>query len=142
MEDILNTNARAVLEVLRENGRHPTAQEVYDEVRLVRPRIGLATVYRILRQFAEQGVITVWGYGSERARYDARTRRHDHAFCTVCGALLDVPVEIEMSRAELEKAARATGMEMGSHEVRIYGRCRDCQAKSAERGLVSTEEEQ
>ncbi|SRR5258707_544242 len=132
MEGLLNTNARAVLEVLRGSERHPTAQEVYDEVRLARPRIGLATVYRILRQLAEQGVIQVWSYGSESARYDARTQRHDHACCTVCSALLDVPVEIEMSRAELEKAAHATGLEMGSHEVRIYGRCRDCQAQSTE----------
>lgn len=130
MEDILNANARAVLGVLRESTRHPTAQEVYDEVRLVRPRIGLATVYRILRQLAEQGTIKVWGYGSESARYDARTHRHDHACCTECGALLDVPVEIHMPRAELEKAAYATGIEMGSHEIRIYGRCQGCQKKS------------
>lgn len=130
MDDILNANARAVLETLRGSASHPTAQEVYDEVRRVRPKIGLATVYRILRQLAEQGVIKVWGYGSESARYDARTHRHDHAFCTECGALLDVPVEIELPRESLEKAARATGMEVGSHEVRIYGRCTSCQARS------------
>lgn len=130
MEDLLNANARAVLAALRASTRHPTAQEVYDEVRLARHRIGLATVYRILRQLAEQGVIKVWGYGSESARYDARTHRHDHAFCTECGALLDVPVEIEMPHEALEQAARATGIEMASHEVRIYGRCQDCQARS------------
>src|SRR5579885_1720922 len=130
MDDILNANARAVLEVLRGSAGHPTAQEVYDKVRRVRPKIGLATVYRIWRQLAEQGMIKVWGYGSESARYDACIHRHDHAFCTGCGALLDVPVEIKLSRAELEKAARATGMEIGSHEVRIYGRCTNCQARS------------
>lgn len=136
MEDILNANARAVLGVLRGSTRHPTAQEVYDEVRQVRPRIGLATVYRILRQLAEQGMIKVWSYGSESARYDACTHRHDHACCTECGVLLDLPVEIEMPLTELEKAAQATGIEMGSHEVRIYGRCRDCQAKSRETRLA------
>ena len=79
MEDLLNANARAVLETLRASAHHPTAQEVYDEVRHARPRIGLATVYRILHKLAEQGVIKVWGYGSESARYDACTHRHDHA---------------------------------------------------------------
>ena len=128
MEDLLNANARAVLEVLRANTRHPTAQEVYDKVRHARPHIGLATVYRILRQLAEQKMIKVWEYGSESARYDACTHRHDHACCTECGALLDVPVEIVLPHAELEKAAHATGIELGSHEVRIYGRCQDCQA--------------
>ena len=129
MEELLNANARAVLEVLRASEEHPTAQEVYDEVRGVRPRIGLATVYRILRQLAEQGVIKVWGYGSESARYDACTHRHDHAFCTKCGKLLDIPVDIELSRETLAAAARATGIEMDVHEVRIYGRCSDCQAR-------------
>jgi Fe2+ or Zn2+ uptake regulation protein len=122
MDDILNANARAVLEALRASASHPTAQEVYDEVRQTRPRIWLATVYRILRQLSEQGVIKVWGY--------ARTHRHDHAFCTECGALLDQPVEVELSREALEKAAHATGIEMGSHEVRIYGRCQSCQARN------------
>ena|SRR5260370_36858324 len=130
MEDLLNQNARAVLETLQASSNHPTAQEVYDEVRRTRPKIGLATVYRILHQLSEQGIIKMWGYGSESARYDARTHRHDHAFCTTCGALLDVPVEIELSREALEKAARATGIEMGSHEIRIYGRCQNCQARS------------
>ena len=130
MEDLLNQNACAVLTVLRASTSHPTAQEVYDEVRHTRPRIGLATVYRILHQLSRQGVIKMWGYGSESARYDARTHRHDHACCTECGALLDVPTEIDLSRETLEQAARATGIEMGSHEVRIYGRCQSCQARS------------
>jgi len=73
MDDILNANARAVLETLRASASHPTAQEVYDEVRQMRPRIGLATVYRILRQLAEQGVIKVWGMAaSVRAAMPAR----------------------------------------------------------------------
>jgi Fe2+ or Zn2+ uptake regulation protein len=130
MDDLLNENARAVLAVLRASRSHPTAQEVYDEVRRARPKIGLATVYRILRQLAEQGVIKMWGYGSESARYDACTHRHDHAFCTECGALMDVPVEIDLPREVLERAASATGIEMGSHEVRIYGRCSACQARN------------
>ncbi|HEY0752813.1 MAG TPA: Fur family transcriptional regulator [Ktedonobacteraceae bacterium] len=131
MEDILNANARAVLEVVRESGRHPTAREVYDQVRRVRPGIGLATVYRILRQLAEQGVIKMWEYGNESTRYDACIRRHDHACCTVCGALLDLPVAIKMPPLELEKAAQATGMKMGSYEVRIYGHCQDCQKRGS-----------
>jgi Fur family transcriptional regulator, peroxide stress response regulator len=130
--DTLNANARAVLTVLQASETHPTAQEVYDEVRLARPHIGLATVYRILRHLAEQGIIKVWGYGSECARYDARTHRHDHAFCTECGALIDVPIEIVLPTGILEAAALATGLEIGSHELRIYGRCKGCQSRNKE----------
>ncbi len=48
MEDILNTNARAILDAVQSSQKHPTALDVYESVRQVRPRIGLATVYRIL----------------------------------------------------------------------------------------------
>jgi Fe2+ or Zn2+ uptake regulation protein len=64
MEEILNTNARAVLEVLRVSQKHPTAFDVYEAVRLTRHRIGLATVYRILHQLTEQGLIKELAYGS------------------------------------------------------------------------------
>jgi Fe2+ or Zn2+ uptake regulation protein len=123
----LNTNARAVLDVLQATDRHPTALEVYEVVRRVRPRIGLATVYRILHQLAEQGVISAIGRDAE-CRYDARTHRHDHAICTVCGALLDVPIDIRLPTEALQAAAYAAGIELNSHEVRIYGRCVNCQS--------------
>lgn len=127
MEDILNTNARAVLEVLRASQRHPTALDVYETVRLARPRIGLATIYRHLHQLTKQGLIKELAYGSGCSRYDACTRRHDHAFCTECGALLDIPQDVQLSTKALQAAAQSTGFELGSHEVRIYGCCTSCQ---------------
>lgn len=125
----LNANARAVLEALRATGRHPTALEVYNEVRQVRPRIGLATVYRILHQLAQLGLIKeTLGYENEW-RYDAHIRRHDHAICRECGALLDIPVDIPLPDEALRAAALSVGVELDSHEVRIYGRCETCKGK-------------
>ena len=125
MQEILNTNARAVLDVLQASTQHPTALEVYEAVRKTRPRIGLATIYRILHLLTEQGLIKELG-GNECSRYDSRTYRHDHAVCTECGALFDLPVEIGVSNEALQAAARAAGIELGSYEVRLYGRCGAC----------------
>jgi Fur family transcriptional regulator, peroxide stress response regulator len=129
---MLKTNARAVLDVLRASQGHPTALDVYEAVRRLRPHIGLATVYRILRQLTEQGLIKELEYGSGCSRYDARTGRHDHAICTQCGALLDIPQDIQFSNNALQAAAQSTGFELGSHEVRIYGRCTACQTRRNE----------
>ena len=126
MKETMNANAQAVLNVLRANESHPTTMEVYEAVRRVRPKIGLATVYRILHQLAQQRLIRELGQDSE-CRYDARTSRHDHAICTVCGALLDVPVEIHLPAGALHAAAQAAGITLGTHEIRIYGACRSCQ---------------
>ena len=131
MQEILNTNARAVLDILQSTTSHPTALDIYEAVRRVRPRIGLATVYRILHQLTEQGFIKELG-GNECSRYDARTARHDHAICTACGALLDIPVEIGISNETLQTAAQAAGIELGAYEVRLYGRCSACGSLSKE----------
>jgi Fur family peroxide stress response transcriptional regulator len=132
MKEILNTNARAVLEALRASQNHPTALDVYESVRRTRPRIGLATVYRILHQLTERGLIKELEYGSECSRYDACISRHDHALCTECGALLDIPQDVPLSTKALQVAAQATGFELGSHEVWIYGRCTTCQSRRNE----------
>jgi Fur family peroxide stress response transcriptional regulator len=131
MQDTLNTNARAVLDVLRAAENHLTALDVYETVRTIRPRIGLATVYRILHQLTQQGLIKELGRGNECSRYDARTCRHDHAACTGCGALFDIPVEIVLPAEVLQAAARATGIELDFHEVRIYGRCERCRRRDS-----------
>lgn len=125
-EKTLNANARAVLDVLREMHTHPTALELYDKVRLLRPHIGVATVYRILHQLTEQSLICEIGRDVE-CRYDANTSRHDHAICTACGALLDVPIEVQIAGESLRAAAQSAGLELSSHEVRMYGRCKACQ---------------
>lgn len=132
-EETLNTNARAVLDVLRSAENHPTALEVYEMVRRVRPHIGLATVYRALHQLTEQGVIKEVGCDTESIRYDARTTRHDHAVCTECGALLDLPYEIQIADEMLLAAARAAGIMLASHEIRIYGKCMACQSIELQR---------
>ena len=113
-EETLNTNARAVLDMLRAVKNHPTALDVYETVRQARPRIGLDTVYRILHQLTAQGLIKELGRSDESIRYDARTQRHDHAVCTTCGALFDIPTTIEMPDEALQKAARAAGVELTS----------------------------
>lgn len=126
--ETLNTNAQAVLDVVRSVQTHPTALEIYEKVKQIRPRIGLASVYRILGHLVEQEYIKELAYGDGSSRYDGRTIRHDHGVCTRCGALLDLPVEVTVSQQVLQNAAQAAGLELGTHEVRIYGRCASCQA--------------
>ncbi len=127
LKEKLNTNAQAVLDVVRSVQTHPTALEVYEMVKQVRPRIGLASVYRILGHLVEQNYIKELLYGDGSSRYDGRITRHDHGICTNCGALLDLPVEVTVSEQILQQAAQAAGLELDTHEVRIYGHCASCQ---------------
>src|SRR5437899_9030983 len=102
MQEKLNSNAQAVLTIVRAAHNHPSAMEIYEAVKQVRPRIGLASVYRILHHLVEQGYIKEIGGSDECHRYDGHISRHDHAICTVCGALLDVPTEVTIPPAVLQ----------------------------------------
>jgi Fe2+ or Zn2+ uptake regulation protein len=128
MKETLTGNAQAVLDAVRASRSHPTAQEIYDEVRHTRPNIGLASVYRILHALTEQGMIREIGR-SEESRYDGQVARHDHAVCTECGTLIDLPTDIALTKEHLQAMAQAAGIELESHEVRLYGRCTTCQAQ-------------
>lgn len=127
MKEVLNANAQAVLDAVRSTNNHPTALEVYEIVKQQRPRIGLASIYRILHTLVEQEYIRELALGDESSRYDSRTSRHDHALCRSCGKLLDIPVEIVFSLPALQNAARTVGIALESHEVRLYGLCESCQ---------------
>ena len=126
MKETLNENARAVLNTVQASQSHPTAAQVYEVVRDKRPRIGLASVYRILHHLVEQGYIKEIRHADESCHYDAHMERHDHAICTVCGTLLDIPIEIKLPQEILQAAAEAAGMMLSSHEVRLYGLCPHC----------------
>ena len=122
----LNANAQAVLDVVRGTRNHPTALDVYEEVKQARPRIGLASIYRILHNLAQQGHIKELGRSDESCRYDGQTARHDHAVCTACGALFDVPIEVVLPQEILRDAAKAADIALSSYELRLYGCCAAC----------------
>ena len=64
MKEKLTSNAQAVLDIVRVVDNHPTALEIFETVKHVQPRIGLASVYRILHHllfFSRQGVKYVPG---------------------------------------------------------------------------------
>jgi Fe2+ or Zn2+ uptake regulation protein len=127
----LNKNAKAVLDMVCATHNHPTTMEIYEAVKQVQPQIGLASVYRILHSLVEQEYIKELRHGDDTCRYDGHVARHDHAICTACGALLDVPINIPLTQETLETAAKAAGIELSSHELRLYGLCPMCKEKQA-----------
>ena len=129
MKGTLNTNAQAVLDAVKGADNHPTAADIYEAVRVIRPRMGLASVYRILHMLVAQGWIKEIQHCDETCRYDARTDRHDHAICTTCGALVNVPAGVCIPQDQLESAANTAGIKFSSYELLLYGVCAACAQK-------------
>jgi Fur family ferric uptake transcriptional regulator/Fur family peroxide stress response transcriptional regulator len=120
----LTPQRRAVLTVLQEAHDHPTAQEVFERVRVSAPGIGFATVYRTLNLLVGAGQALELSLGHSSARYDANVERHDHLVCIGCGRASDLPTALPAEA--LAQVARASGFSVTSYDLQFRGHCPDC----------------
>ena len=80
----------AILECLRCTTSHPTAEWVYTQLKPTIPDLSLATVYRNLAMFKDEGMIDSVGVYNGLERFDFRTDPHAHFICRICGAVSDI----------------------------------------------------
>ena len=114
----------AVLRVLRESHDHPTASDVFARAKEVLPTISFATVYNSLRFLKEAGHISEIHFGDGATRFDAMTKRHDHAMCTSCGKLVDI--EMDVPGEIIKLAAKHSKFQPHSLQFTLRGLCPDC----------------
>lgn len=126
-----------ILDAVRKNCNHPSADQIYLEVRAVDEKISRGTVFRNLNCLSDDGEINhVKVPGADR--YDCRLERHYHLICTACGAVMDAPLEY---KAELDqKIADTTGFSITRHRTVFEGICSRCKDAAAKvEGLYSEE---
>jgi Fe2+ or Zn2+ uptake regulation protein len=122
---------RVILETLRENNTHPSADEVYEMVRRKLPRIGLGTVYRNLELLSELGEIQKLELSGSLMRFDGVPEKHYHIRCINCDRLDDAPLR-SLDNIE-EKLLGATEYKVMGHRLEFMGLCPDCLEKAASR---------
>lgn len=114
-----------ILETIKNNPIHPTAKEVYSQVRRACPNISLGTVYRNLNYLSETGFIKHISVSDCCDRYDGRLDRHFHLICKCCGCVTDVEAEKDTG---IEKSAETlTGYIVDDMDIVMRGVCPDCQ---------------
>jgi len=127
---------RAILEAIRSLHAHPTADEVFFEVRKRLPRISLGTVYRNLNVLVQQGTIAELSTVENVRRYDEDTVQHAHIACTECGRISDVIPPSTATEEIIRSAAQATGYRVEKCHVELTGLCPTCRnmQEQAQRG--------
>ena len=112
-----------VLEAVHARKDHPTADQIYLDVRQEDGKISRGTVYRNLAELAAQGEITHARLpGADR--YDLRQDQHYHLYCTQCGQVVDAPISY---RPEDDAAVeQATGFRIARHRLVFEGLCPAC----------------
>ena len=115
---------QVILQELRKVKTHPSADEVYEMVRRLLPRISLGTVYRNLEILSELGEIQKIEICGKLKRFDGNTRDHYHLRCLNCHRIDDVPENIHFDfSASLNSE---TGYAITGHRLEFVGLCPEC----------------
>ena len=119
-----------ILEILEDSTNlHVSADAVYDRLRASGDSIGLATVYRVLTQFEQAGLVIRHNFDGGSAVFElAAGEHHDHLVCVRCNRVTEFVDEIIERRQR--KIAAGAGYTMTDHSLIIYGVCADCQRES------------
>ena len=109
------------------NQRHLTAEDVYRKLLDEHSDIGLATVYRVLTQFEQAGLLVRHHFEGGKAVYELNEGgHHDHLVCLVCGRVEEFyDSQIE---ARQDEVARQRGFAIREHQLYLYADCikEDC----------------
>ena len=118
----LTEQRKIIAKVMSGSKDHPDVDELYKRVSNIDPKISIATVYRTIKLFAEEGIVTKHGFkGGEKARYEELSEsHHDHLIDIKTGEIIEfVDDEIE----ELQKKiAEKFGYDLVDHKLELYGR--------------------
>lgn len=103
-----------------------TPQEVLDGAKQIVPGLGIATVYRALKEFVDEGLATTVQLPGDAARYEIAGKGHHHHFhCRTCGQVF----EVDACHLNIAKIT-PPGFEVADHEIVLYGRCASCVSAS------------
>lgn len=128
-QELKNAGLKATLPRLKvlslfENSeqRHLSAEDVYRMLLTSGEDIGLATVYRVLTQFEQAGLLVRHHFESDKAVFELNHgHHHDHIVCLQCGRVEEFyDEEIEVRQ---KKAAAERGFKIHDHSLHIYADC-------------------
>ncbi len=117
-----------VLDVMLKNrGKHLSAEEVLEKARKKLPNIGIATIYRTLEKLTELDVLCKSIFEGGKFRYeiydDNQQHRHHHIICLGCGQITEVQEDL---LSDLELKIEKLGFKIIDHDLKFFGYCPKC----------------
>jgi len=118
----------AILACIRATTRHPSAEWIYDRLKPEIPDLSRGTVYRNLRLFLAEGVVSSVGVVDGLERFDGNVSPHAHFICRACGTVTDL-ADVTVPEALLARAEAASGGQVEGSRLSFSGLCRACANK-------------
>jgi len=114
----------AILKYLEGNKNHPSAEDIYREMKKAFPTMSFATVYNTLEALRGHGCITRLTIDPERRRYDPDTTLHHHLICSRCKKIVDIHMGFDISLPDTK------GYKLIGSHIEFYGICPECRGSS------------
>ena len=112
-----------ILEVLQDpECHHVSAEDLYKKLIDIGEEIGLATVYRVLNQFDDAGIVTRHNFEGGKSVFElTQQHHHDHLICLDCGKVIEFTDDaIEVRKRNI---AERHGIKLSNHSLYLYGHC-------------------
>ena len=115
----------AILACLRQSKAHLSAEDVYHSLQQEHSDISLASVYRNIKLFKDEGLIISLGTVNGVERLDGRVDPHVHFACSVCGAVVDVP-DVDVPDSVPQATEECLGCRVDDTRLVLTGICKKC----------------
>jgi Fur family peroxide stress response transcriptional regulator len=116
----------ALVRLIAEGDAHPSAAQLYGQIKMQFPSMSLATVYKTLDLLKELGEVFEIGLRDDSHYDGSRPTPHPHLICTNCQKIVDGELDTPVRRlvAEMEQTS---GFQIVRHQLNFYGLCPECQ---------------
>lgn len=115
-----------VSRIVKEACDHPTAEMVFEKAKVELPNISLGTVYRILKDMAQEGELREVVCKDAPSRFDKTTMEHAHFTCIECGRVDDVFINVDKVGKDIVDFGGKVVLES---QIMFRGLCEDCAKK-------------
>ncbi len=130
------TNQRElILQELQKSRKHLSADELYERVKKIMPRISLATVYRNLETLSEAGIIGKLEISGRQKRFDYDVSDHDHIHCIQCDRVDNI--RLDRDGVQPPSVESSKGYTVAGFRVEFAGLCPVCRKKNQRRKKLS-----
>lgn len=114
-----------ILNTLKNNPVHPTADYIYGILKKENPALSLGTVYRNLKLLADEGIIKRLKGLDNSERFDHHTHNHCHFVCEKCGKVEDFTIPQNIY-PQFEGLNKVTGYNVNACDIVLRGVCKNC----------------
>jgi Fur family peroxide stress response transcriptional regulator len=114
----------AICRIALNSKAHPSAQQVYDEVKKIHPTVSLATVYKTLEVLRDLDLVQELNFPEGQARFDPNMNPHINLICLKCGTITDL--DDKKIKEKTMKVTASTKFKPTGQHIYVYGICQKC----------------